>query len=119
MIQAGGDDFQSQLLILFNIIWESNTQSEDWQLSLMKPIYKGHKKEKTDPASYRGIYLSDTLAKLFEGILITRLTSFTELHKIVTFNQLGTKPSTKTNDDITPSLQLHNTINLLSANPHT
>ena len=106
IIQARGDNFQSQLLILFNIIWESYTQPEDWQLSLMKPIYKGHKKEKTDPASYRGIYLSDTLAKNFEGILITRLTFFTELHNVLTFNQLGTKPSTQTHDAIYALLEI-------------
>ena len=35
-------------------------------------------KSKADTASYRGIYLSSALAKLFEGILISRLTKFTE-----------------------------------------
>jgi len=66
----------------------------------MQPIYKGHDKDKTDPASYRGIYLNDTLAKLFEGLYIARLTTHTELNNTLTSNQLGTKPCTQTHDAI-------------------
>ena len=62
----------------------------------MQPIYKGHDKDKTDPASYRGIYLNDTLAKKFEGLLLARLTTHTELGNTLTSNQLGTKPCTQT-----------------------
>ena len=80
--------------------WEFHTQPSDWQLSLLQPIYKGHNKNKTDPASYRGIYLNDTLAKLFEGLLISRLTAHTELLNALTHNQLGTNPDTQTHDAI-------------------
>ena len=66
----------------------------------MQPIYKGHDKDKTDPASYRGIYLKDTLTKLFEGLLLNRLTTHTELENTLTSNQLGTKPCTQTHDAI-------------------
>jgi len=45
----------------FNGIWESHVQPTDWQFSLMQPIYKGHDKDKTDPASYRGISFNQTL----------------------------------------------------------
>ena len=70
MLQAGDTDFQGLTLICCNDLWEFHTQPSDWQLSLLQPIYKGHNKDKTDPASYRGIYVNDTLAKLFEGLLI-------------------------------------------------
>jgi len=56
MLQAGDAEFQSLILLLFNGIWESHVQPTDWQLSLMQPIYKGHDKDTTDPASYRGIF---------------------------------------------------------------
>ena len=55
MLQAEGAEFQILLLILFNGTWESHVQSTDWQLSPMHPIYKGHDKNKTDPASYWSI----------------------------------------------------------------
>jgi len=72
MLQAGDAEFQSLILLLFNGIWESHVQATDWQLSLVQPIYKDHDKDTTDPASYRGVYLNDTLAKLFEGLLLAR-----------------------------------------------
>jgi len=62
----------------------------------MQPIYKGYDKDKSDPASYRGLCLNDTLAKLFEG----RLTTHIELNNIFTSKQLGTKPCTQTQDAI-------------------
>ena len=73
-------------------------QPTDWQLSLMQLIYKGHDKDKTDPASFRGIYLNDSLAKLFEGLLLARLTTHTEVDNTLTSKQLGTKPCTQTHD---------------------
>ena len=100
MIQAGDAEFQSLLLRLFNVIWESHVQPTDWQLSLMQLIYKGHDKDKTDPASFRGIYLNDSLAKLFEGLLLARLTTHTEVDNTLTSKQLGTKPCTQTHDAI-------------------
>jgi len=100
MLQAGDTDFQGLILIFFNGLWEFHTQPTDWQLSLLQPIYKGHNKDKTVPTFYRGIYLNDTLAKLFEGLLISRLTTHTELLDTLTYNQLGTKPDTQTHDAI-------------------
>jgi len=100
MPQAGDSDFQGLILIFFNGLWEFHTQPSDWQLSLLQPIYKGHNKDKTDPASYRGMYLNDALAKLFEGLLISRSTTHTELFNTLTYNQLGTNPDTQTHDAI-------------------
>jgi len=100
MLQVGDTDFQGLILILFKGLWEFHTQPSDWQLCLLQPIYIGHNKDKTDPASYRGIYLNDTLAKLFEGLLIARLTTHTELFNTLTNNQLGTNPDSQTHDAI-------------------
>jgi len=57
MLQAGDAESQALLFVLFNGVWESHVQPTDWQLFLMlyrdmQPIYKGHAKDKTDPASY-------------------------------------------------------------------
>jgi len=100
MLQAGDTDFQGLILIFFNGVWKFHTQPSDWQRSLLQPLYKGHSKDKTDPASYRGIYLNDTLAKLFEGLLIARLTTHTELLNTLTDSQLGSKPDSQTHHAI-------------------
>jgi len=60
ILQTGDTDFQGLILIFFNGLWGFRTQPSDWQLSLLQPIYKGLNEDKTDPASYRGIYLNDT-----------------------------------------------------------
>jgi len=75
-------------------------QPAAWQMSLMQPIYKGGDKSKADPASYRGIYLSSALAKLFEGILISRLTKFTETHSTLIENHVGTRSGRQVHDAI-------------------
>ena len=63
-------------------------------------ILKGGDKDASDPASYRGIYLISALAKLFEGVLVTRLTTYTEAHNILTDNQFGSRPDRQAHDAI-------------------
>ena len=100
MLQAVGSKFQELIYEMFSTLWTHDMQPTAWQMSLMQPIYKDGNKSKADPASYRGIYLSSALAKLFEGILISRLTKFTEAHSALTENQLGTRPSRQIHDAI-------------------
>jgi len=84
MIQAGGPKFEEILHEVFGTLWQYEIQPKAWQISLMQPIYKGGDTSRADPASYRGIYLSIALAKLFEVILISRLTKFTHTHNTLT-----------------------------------
>ena len=91
MLRSGGEKFNTILHEVIATLWEHQAQPSEWQKSLMHPIYKGGKKPKPDPASYRGIYLSSTLAKVFEGIIIKRLTQYTEQHSTLTDNQIGTR----------------------------
>jgi len=69
-------------------------------MSLVQSIYKCGDKSKADPALYRGIYWRSALAKLFEGILISRVTKFTETHSTLTKNQLGTRSGRQIHDAI-------------------
>ena len=89
MVKAGCQPFQILLQKVFDALWQYEVQPEAWQNSLLQQIRKGGMKSKLDPASYRGIFLCSVLTKLFEGILITLLTLFTEFHNTLTDNQLG------------------------------
>ena len=100
MLTGGGEVFTGLLHDFLSSLWLHEIQPRAWELSLMQPIYKGGNKLKTDPASYRGIYLSSALAKLFEGLLLHRLTQYTEAHETLTPNQLGTRPGRQTHDAI-------------------
>jgi len=121
MLQASDTDLQALTLIFFNGLWESHTQPTDRRLSLLQPIrvYKGHSKDETDLASHRGINLNDILAKSFEGLLITRLTTHTEILNTLTDSQLGTSPNMQTHDAIYSLFAIiqHNKYTLDNVNP--
>ena len=88
MIRAAGPEFKQVLFMLFNTIWHHDCHPEAWQKSLVQPIFKGGKKDRYCPSSYRAMILISALAKLFEGILVNRLTAFTEANNTLTDNQI-------------------------------
>jgi hypothetical protein len=89
MLTGGGAIFTELLHDLVSSLWHHEIQLKTWELSLLQQIYKRGNKLKTDPASYRGIYLSSALAKLFEGILLHRLTQYTKAHDTLTPNLIS------------------------------
>ena len=121
MLRSGGELFNTILHEVIATQWEHQAQPSEWQKSLMQPIYKGGKKPKPDPASYRGIYLSNALAKLFEGIIIKRLTQYTEQHSTAHLQttNLAQGQNAKSMTLSTPSLPQSNTTSLPKASPHT
>ena len=100
MLQSGGENFFELLFSHLSHIWDLAEYPEAWALALIHPIYKGGGKDKTDPASYRGIYLTNNTLKFFEGILETRLTRFTEEHDTLTYVQQGSRPNRQVHDAI-------------------
>ena len=64
------------------------------------PIYKGGGKDRHCPSSYRGIYLLNTLTKLFEGLIESRLSKFTEVLDTLTSAQQGSRTSRQIHDAI-------------------
>ena len=97
--RALSSKFQDFVYEIFGTLWNDMPPTA-WQMSLMQPIHKGGNKSKAVPASYRGIYLSSALDKLFEGILIYRLTKFTETHSTLTKTQLESRPGRYIHDAI-------------------
>ena len=100
MLQNGGEHFACLLHTYMLIIWKMECYPNAWASALMQPIYKFGGKDRYNPASYRGIYLLNTLTKLFEGLMESRLTPFTEIHDTLTSAQLGSRPGRQTHDGI-------------------
>jgi len=73
MIKAGGMNMIQLLYLLYSSPWRWMLTPTQWREALIKPMYKGKKKDKQDPASYRGIALSSSLAKFLKSILDPRL----------------------------------------------
>jgi len=91
MIKAGGTNMIQLLYLLYSSLWRWTSTPTQWRAALIKPIYKGQKMDKQDPASYRGIALSSSLSNFFESILDARLAIFTHENNTCTQAQYGGK----------------------------
>jgi len=100
ILQAGGERAIDMIYLYMLIIWEVQTNPSAWALALMQPIYKSGWKDRHCPSSYRGIYLLNTLTKLFEGLIESRLSQFTEKHDTVKSSQQGSRTSRQIHDAI-------------------
>jgi hypothetical protein len=100
MLQLGGDQFINLLFLHLSDIWRESIYPDQWASSLMQPLYKGDGKDREDPASYRGIFLSNAMLKLFEGILEARLQVFTEKADTLTPSQQGSRSGRQRHDAI-------------------
>lgn len=71
---------------LFNKCIETNQIPSSWRTSIIKLIYKG-KGNAQSPDSYRGIALSNTIAKVFTKIITKRMTK--EVDHLIPEEQFG------------------------------
>jgi len=65
MMKAASTDMIQLLHLLYSSLWRWTSTPTQWRAALIKPIYKRKKKDKQDPASYRGIALSSSLTDFF------------------------------------------------------
>ena len=76
------------LLVLLNKCWMTGIIPSKWKSSIIVPIHKFG----LPPSvinSYRPISLTSNISKLFESILLKRLTHFCDKFKIIPVNQAG------------------------------
>jgi len=78
----GVESTKQILLILFNSDLRSTRVPDDWQTSIIIPIYKGKGKAKSDPSSYRPISLIPVVLKLFENLILSRIAKFPQLNSV-------------------------------------
>lgn len=80
-------EWEHYLLNLFNCIMHSEKVPKLWSKSKLHLLYK--KGDKKDPDNYRGISLLNTMAKLFTGILASRLMLWAESENLIPEEQAG------------------------------
>lgn len=62
----------NKLLDLYNEIWRTGRQPDDWKISVITPVLKPGR-DATDPGSYRPIALTSMLARIMERMVLNRL----------------------------------------------
>lgn len=96
LIKHGGEALLIKLQLLFDEIWKTEKIPEDWQASIIHPIYK--KGDKLVCENYRGISLLNTAYKIFTSIVKERLEPYAE--EILGDYEAGFKRSRSTSDQL-------------------
>lgn len=82
------------LLKIFNMCLEEMTFPARWKVARIVLLHKGPDKSVTDPASFRPISLLDGMGKLFERLVLNRMSPFVSL--ALSPNQYGFRPGSGT-----------------------
>jgi hypothetical protein len=96
LTQAGNRTTCSEVHKLVNAVWNKEELPEEWNESIIVPIYK--KGDKTYCSNYRGIPLLPTMYKMFFNILLSKLTPYTE--EIIRDHQCRCQYNRSTTDHI-------------------
>lgn len=94
----GGSSVIKGIKEVINKVWKNKKMSEDWNVSVVVPIYKKGNHEKTE--NYRGISLLCTAYKIYAEILRSRLKEEIERRKLLPESQGGFKKGRGTIDNI-------------------
>ena len=84
------------VLILLNLVFDSNKKIEQWTMAIIIPILKSG--PKMDPSNYRGISILSCLGKLYTAILNKRLMKFVIERGILRPEALGFVAGNRTSD---------------------
>lgn len=98
MLKHGTPQLLEPLTKLFNLVFSKGHFPKKWNESFISLIHK--KGDKNNPSNYRGISLTSNLGKLFNKILLNRLTNFINQNNIIYENQIGFKEKARTTDHI-------------------
>ena len=90
---------QLLLLSLFNRSWHSHTFPSRWKPTTIIPIHKPGKPT-SSPSSFRPISLTSCISKLFEHLILSRLTFYLELNHLLSTCQAGFRPGRSSLDQI-------------------
>jgi ribonuclease HI len=89
----------SNLLLLFNRIWQEHTFPTSWRMAVVIPILKPGK-DPTNPLSYRPIALTNCMCKILEKMVNNRLIYYLEKNNCLSKHQSGFRRGRCTIDNI-------------------
>jgi hypothetical protein len=96
LLQAAGPQMTQRIQNLILNIWRSERMPDEWNKSIICPIYK--KVEKSEYSNYRGISLLNTAYKILTIVINNRLTTYAE--DLLSQEQNGFRRNRSTTDNI-------------------
>ena len=96
LLKAAGANFISTFHQLLTKIWTAESMPEEWNVSVISPIYK--KGDKNDCGNYRGISLLNIAYKILASVMCERLKP--HVIRIIGSYQCGFMPGRSTSDQI-------------------
>ena len=91
-LKLGSINLYKHLCTLYNAIIYNVHVPNSLKTSVIIPIYKGKKKPKDDPSSYRGVSLTPVMNKILEKIILNRLQPWLKEHNFPPSQQFASRP---------------------------
>ena len=98
MFKAGMSAFICPLKKLYNLVFSTSKYPQEWCKGYITPIHKSGNPR--DPSNYRGIAITNTIAKIFNTILNNRLVTYIQEKNIIHYSQIGFLRKSRTCDHI-------------------
>lgn len=99
ILRLAGLGFEVVLTNLLNAIWKSGLWPTRWQVATLIPLYKKDG-DLSEPSNYRMLAMMNTLPKVFEKILDTRIRAWSERVGALSDLQGGFREGRSTTDQI-------------------
>jgi len=90
ILKDGGDAMFQCLHQLIRVVWHGGDVPMAWLRGVIVPLHKDG--DRRLPLNYRPITLLSIAGKVYTGVLLARLTSWTECHGIIVQEQGGFRP---------------------------
>ena len=89
MTKEAGPGLVGPLVSLFNASLRLRKVPDEWRKSTIKPIFKGGRKDRRDPSSYRPIALTSCVARTMEKVLNARILEYLQKNSLLYEHQSG------------------------------
>ena len=92
VLKAATEWLGPRLLTVFNAALRNGYHPYEWKRSITLALRKPTKEDYTNPKAYRPIALLNTLGKLLERVLASRLSQLAETNNLLPDSQMGARP---------------------------
>lgn len=95
-LKHGGEPLKSAMTILFNTILNSGLGPSIWKQAMVLPIFKEGGLDPLEASSYRPISLTSCISKVYERVLLNRITDSLEVNALLPEEQAGFRKNRST-----------------------